>query len=283
MNYRHAFHAGGFADVAKHVALALLIERLADKPKPFCVIDTHAGLGEYDLLADAATRTGEWRDGIAKIFDAPGAPDAMAGYLGVVRALNPDGTLRWYPGSPRLVRELIRPGDRLVANELHPEDAETLRRTFEGEPAIEIVAGDGYNALKAKLPPRERRGLAFIDPPFERKDEFTALARALRQGHKRFATGTFVAWYPVKGRGPVDAFLAEMADGRIARVSVAEFMRFAPDDDRRLNGSGLLVINAPWKFDEALRAAWEWCAIALGISGGVRIETLIGETPAAIK
>ncbi|MBI3505986.1 MAG: 23S rRNA (adenine(2030)-N(6))-methyltransferase RlmJ [Proteobacteria bacterium] len=280
MNYRHAFHAGGFADVAKHVALALLIERLADKPKPFCVLDTHAGLGEYDLLADAATRTGEWRDGIAKVFDAQGAPDAMAAYLRVVRGLNPDGTLRWYPGSPRLVRELVRPGDRLVANELHPEDAETLRRTFEGEPDIEIAEGDGYTALKSKLPPRERRGLAFVDPPFERKDEFAALARALRQGHRRFATGTFVAWYPVKGRGPVDAFLSEMAGGRIARVSVAEFMRFAPDDERRLNGSGLLTINAPWKFEERLREAWEWCGAAMGISGGVRIETLVGETPA---
>lgn len=282
MNYRHAFHAGGFADVAKHVALCLLVERLRDKQKPFCVLDTHAGLGEYDLLADAATRTGEWQDGIKRLFDRTDAPDAMSAYLQAVRALNPDGTLRWYPGSPRLVRDLLRPGDRLIANELHPADAETLRRTFAREADVEIAAGDGYTALKAKLPPRERRGLAFVDPPFERKDEFAALARALRQGHRRFATGTFVAWYPVKGRGPVDAFLAEMADGRIARVGVAEFMRFPPDDDRRLNGSGLLTINAPWRFEERLREAWDWCGAALGNAGGIRIETLVGE-PAAAK
>jgi 23S rRNA (adenine2030-N6)-methyltransferase len=277
MNYRHAFHAGGFADVAKHVALALLVERLRDKPKPFCVLDTHAGLGEYDLLADAATRTGEWQDGIARIFQHTDAPDAMAAYLGAVRALNPDGTLRWYPGSPRLVQGLLRAGDRLVANELHPADAETLRRTFAREAGVEIAEGDGYAAIKAKLPPRERRGLVFVDPPFERKDEFAALAKALRQGHRRFATGTFVAWYPVKGRAAVDAFLAEIGDGRIARVGVAEFMRHPADDEKRLNGSGLVTVNAPWKFEERLREAWEWTAAALGIEGGVRIETLVGE------
>jgi 23S rRNA (adenine2030-N6)-methyltransferase len=286
MNYRHAFHAGNFADVVKHAALCLLVARLAEKPKPFAVLDTHAGLGEYDLLADAAARTGEWTRGIARVFARGDAPAEMAAYLDAVAALNPDGKLRWYPGSPRLVRGLLRPGDRLVANELHPEDARTLARTFshEGgahEPEIVIREGDGYVAVKANLPPRERRGLVFLDPPFERRDEFEALARALRHGLRRFATGTFAAWYPIKDRPAPDAFLADIADGRIARVSVAEFLMQPADDPKRLAGCGLLFVNAPFGFGERLARAWNWCADALEARGGVRIETLTPETPTA--
>jgi 23S rRNA (adenine2030-N6)-methyltransferase len=277
MNYRHAFHAGNFADVAKHAALTLLLQRLAEKPKPFFALDTHAGLGEYDLLADAAARTGEWRQGIDRIWGRADAPAPMAPYLDAIRALNPDGTLRWYPGSPRLVRAAMRAGDRLVACELHEDDARTLRRTFEGERGIEIVAGDGYAALKSRLPPPERRGLVLVDPPFERKDEFEALAKALRDAHRRFATGCFFVWYPVKGREAADAFLAGIGDGRIRRVAVAELMRHAPDDARRLNGCGILTVNAPWRFSEALKAALEWTHAALGCEGGVRVEELAGE------
>ncbi|MBI1245045.1 MAG: 23S rRNA (adenine(2030)-N(6))-methyltransferase RlmJ [Alphaproteobacteria bacterium] len=281
MNYRHAFHAGNFADVAKHVALCLLVARLAEKEKPFFVLDTHAGLGEYDLLADPASRTGEWTHGIARIFARADAPPELAGYLAAVRALNPDGTLRWYPGSPRLIAGALRPGDRLVANELHGEDAHTLARTFARETGIEVRDGDGYVAIKAALPPRERRGLVFVDPPFERKDEFAALARALRQGLRRFATGTFAAWYPIKDRVSCDAFVADMADGRIARVSVAEFLMRPADDPKRLAGCGLLFVNAPFGFEARLERAWNWCADALGAAGGMRIENLVGEKATA--
>ena len=277
MNYRHAFHAGNFADLVKHAALALLVRRFAEKPKGFCVLDTHAGLGEYDLLADAASRTGEWNEGIGRVFARADAPDAMAPYFDAVRQLNPDGLLRWYPGSPRLTQMLLRPQDRLVACELHEDDAATLRRTFAGERNVEIRGQDGYQAIKALWPPAERRGLALIDPPFERKDEFAALEEAVRGAHRRFATGTLAAWYPIKSREPVDAFLARIGDGRIKRTRVAEFMLRAPDDARRLNGCGLLLVNAPWQFDENLRQAWGWCAAALEISGGIRIETLVGE------
>jgi len=277
MNYRHAFHAGNFADLAKHAALALLVRHFADKPKGFCVLDTHAGLGEYDLLADAASRTGEWTGGIGRVFARSDAPAEMAPYLDAVRALNPDGNLRWYPGSPRLARLRLRPQDRLIACELHDADAATLRRTFAAERQVEIRHTDGYQAIKTVWPPRERRGLALIDPPFERKDEFDMLEAALRDAHRRFATGTLAAWYPIKGRPPVDAFLAAMGDGRIRRVSVAEFMREAPDDERRLNGCGLLLVNAPWQFDTHLRTAWQWCAEAIGATTPLRIETLASE------
>jgi 23S rRNA (adenine2030-N6)-methyltransferase len=277
MNYRHAFHAGNFADLAKHAALGLLVRHLAEKPKGFCVLDTHAGLGEYDLLADAAARTGEWRGGIGRVFGTREAPAALAPYLDAVKALNPDGVLRWYPGSPRLIESLLRPQDRLIACELHAQDAATLQRTFARERGVEIRAQDGYQALASLWPPRERRGLALVDPPFERADEFAALEEALRGAHRRFATGALAAWYPINGRAPVDAFLSAMGDGRIRRVGVAEFMRHPPDDPKRLNGSGLLLVNAPWQFDENLRAAWEWCGTALEISGGIRIETLVGE------
>jgi 23S rRNA (adenine2030-N6)-methyltransferase len=277
MNYRHAFHAGNFADLAKHAALALLVQRLAEKPKGFCVLDTHAGLGEYDLLADAAARTGEWRHGIGRIFARSDAPAALMPYLGAVRELNPNGILRWYPGSPRLAKSLLRGQDRLIACELHDQDAATLRRTFAAERQIEIRHEDGYQALASLWPPRERRGLALIDPPFERTDEFSVLEQAMRHAHRRFATGMLAAWYPIKGRAPVDAFLQSMGDGRIRRVAVAEFMRSPPDDPKRLNGCGLLLVNAPWQFEEKLREAWSWCADALDASGGIRIETLVGE------
>jgi len=277
MNYRHAFHAGNFADLAKHAALALLVRRFADKPKGFCVLDTHAGLGEYDLLADAAARTGEWNQGIGRVFARADMPDEMAPYFDCVRRLNPDGNLRWYPGSPRLAQMLLRPQDRLVACELHEDDAATLRRTFAGERQVEVRGQDGYQAIKAVWPPKERRGLALIDPPFERKDEFAALEAAVRGAHRRFATGTLAAWYPIKGREPVDAFLAGIGDGRIRRTSVAEFMLRAPDDARRLNGCGLLLVNAPWRFADDLRAAWKWCAAALDAQAPLRIQTLIDE------
>src|SRR5258708_23962886 len=228
MNYRHAYHAGNFADVVKHATLALLIERLKAKDTPFCVLDTHAGIGRYDLSSTEAQKTGEFRNGVLKLLDA--GPKALPGeldpYLSVVRALNKGRSeLRWYPGSPRLALDLLRPQDRLALLELHPEDARTLAALFAGDRRVSIHNADGYIGLKAFLPPKERRGLVLIDPPFERRDEFERLARGLRHAHRRWASGQYLLWDPVKDRSPVAAFHEALKANGIARMLVAELLR----------------------------------------------------------
>jgi 23S rRNA (adenine2030-N6)-methyltransferase len=274
VNYRHAFHAGSFADVVKHATYAWVLARLAEKPKPFAAIDTHAGLGEYDLHADQAARTGEWTGGIARVREAlADAPASLAPYAASLAGLE----ARFYPGSPRVAAAHLRPGDRLVLCEKHPEDAETLRRTFAGETRIEIRAGDGYATLKALLPPRERRGVVLIDPPFESKDEFERLARALRQGLKRFPTGVFLAWYPIVTRDGPDALVREFATGETKRVAVCEIEWPQAPGGKGLRGCGILSVNAPWRYEGSMREAWGWCAARFQAGANVRVETLAGE------
>ena len=258
MNYRHAYHAGNFADVVKHVVLMMVIEHLKQKDTPFRVIDTHAGVGAYDLTADAAERTGEWHGGIGRLIgaDAEPLPAAMAQrlapYLDIVRALNPPGSLRRYPGSPRIARALLRPQDRLVVNELHPEDAALLRQQFPRDSQTKVLELDGWTALKALLPPNERRGVILIDPPFEAPRELDRLVEGLAAAVKRFATGVFVLWYPIKDPRPVAAFhrrLVAAGHGSLLRIEL--MLRPAHDPDR-LNGCGLIVVNAPYQLDASL-------------------------------
>jgi 23S rRNA (adenine2030-N6)-methyltransferase len=274
MNYRHAFHAGNFADIVKHATYAWVLARLAEKPKPFAVLDTHAGLGEYDLDADQAARTGEWRNGIARLRDDLGqAPESVKPFVACLAGLNP----RWYPGSPRIATAFLRGGDRLILCEKHPADAETLRRTFAGETGVTVHAEDGYATLKAALPPKERRGLVLIDPPFEATDEFERLARALRQGLKRFPTGVFLAWYPIKDRDGPDALIASFAGGQTKRVGLCEIAWAPAHETKGLRGCGILSINAPWRYEDAMREAWGWCAARFAAGAAIRVETLTGE------
>ncbi len=286
MNYRHAYHAGNFADVVKHAVLALLVERLKGKESAFCVLDTHAGIGRYDLRSVPAQKTGEFRGGILRLLEHDGRtlPAALKPYLAAVRALNGGANfsataLRWYPGSPRLVRSLMRRQDRLALLELHPEDAAALAALFARDPQVEVRQADGYIGLKALLPPRERRGLVLIDPPFERRDEFDRLARGLRQAHRRWATGQYLVWYPIKDRAPVAAFHGALRQSGIGRVLIAEFLLRPDDDAERLNGCGLVLINPPWKTDEALRVLLPQLAtiLAAGEGGGTRVEWLVSE------
>lgn len=256
MNYRHAFHAGSFADVLKHAALTLVIEHLKSKAAPFMVLDTHAGIGRYDLLSEAARKTGEAQAGILRVLAAPQPPRALAPYLAAVRRINPGvGEPRWYPGSPKLARALIRPGDRLSLYELHPEDARALARAFAGDTAVEVHAADGWSALKAELPPPERRGVVLIDPAYEEADEFERLLRALRTGHRRWGTGIYLLWYPIKDEGAVAQFKAALSASGIRRILVAE-LHMPPRGDGRdgLAGSGLVIVNPPWQLDADLAA-----------------------------
>jgi 23S rRNA (adenine2030-N6)-methyltransferase len=285
MNYRHAYHAGNFADVVKHAVLALALDHLKAKDTPFCVIDTHAGVGRYDLEATAARKTGEYRSGIGRLLerDPQTLPGELRPYLGTVKALNGgglgNGSLRWYPGSPRLVRSLLRPQDRLIALELHPEDAAALAALFARDPQVRVQQGDGYVGLKALLPPRERRGVVLIDPPFEAKDEFERVVQGLRQGHRRWATGHYLIWYPIKDRAPVAAFHAALKATGIARILAAELLLRPADDAQRLNGCGLILVNPPWPIEDELHSLMPALAEILGAGpgGGATVEWLVPE------
>jgi 23S rRNA (adenine2030-N6)-methyltransferase len=251
MNYRHAFHAGNHADVFKHAALTLVLEHLRAKPQPFAVLDTHAGVGAYDLGSEAARKTKEHAAGVGLVFE-PGLAAAPA-YSEMLRAMNPDGVLAAYPGSPEITRRLLRDHDRLIACELHPDDVETLRRRYRADPRVSVHHRDGYEAAGALLPPAERRGLVLIDPPFERADETARLIAALGVGLRRWPTGVFMAWYPVKDAAIGNALAAAAKTTPFPKTLRAEFLAY-PRDGVGMAGGGLLIVGAPWKLDEKLEA-----------------------------
>jgi len=282
MNYRHIYHAGNFADVVKHAVLALILDRLGQKPAPFFVLDSHAGLGRYDLTSEPARRTAESDGGIGRVLAAlaGGAPPpALAPYLAALD-VPPEGGLRWYPGSPRLARALMRPGDRLVLAELHPEDAAALKREFAGDAQVAVHRRDGWGALKAFLPPAERRGLVLIDPPYESADEAARLIAGFAEAHRRWPTGVYALWYPIKERPWVWRLHEALAATGIPRQLVAELTLYPEDDWRRLNGCGLVVVNPPWRLEAALGEALGWLHGVLGLGGGgARVDWLVAEAP----
>lgn len=249
MNYRHAFHAGGPADVVKHAVLARILVHLLSKPAAFRVIDTHAGAGRYDLRGPEATRSPEWRDGIARLLAAPIDGEAaalLAPYLDAVRGLNPGGDLVAYPGSPAVTCSLLRSQDRLVACELEPGAAAALTHNLSGDRRAKVIAIDGWTALNAYVPPPERRGVVLIDPPFEATDEFSRLAQALEAAHRKWATGIFVLWYPLKGRQDSDMLARRLRRSAIPKVLRAEVDFAVQRKPEGLAGSGLIVVNPPW-------------------------------------
>lgn len=283
MNYAHEFHAGGFADVHKHAVLCCVLAHLRRKGAAFRVIDTHAGAGLYDLAGKAAERSGEWRDGIARLIDARlPAPVAasLAPYIEAVRALNRPGQLTVYPGSPVLVRALMRPQDRLIACELHPEAVAVLIRNLRGDPRAKAMRIDGWTALTAYVPPKERRGLVLIDPPFEEDADFARLPAALAEAHRKWATGIFLLWYPIKARDEPDRLVRRLRRFRIPKMLRCELM--VGPMGGRLSGSGLILINPPWQLAEQLSSLLPALAERLGREkkGRFRLDWLTGEQPA---
>jgi len=256
MNYRHAYHAGNFADVVKHVALTRIVEYLKRKEKAFRVIDTHAGIGVYDLSSTEAQKTGEWRGGIGRLLDASPPTEAavlLAPYMDAVRALNPAGGLRLYPGSPAIARHLLRGQDRLTAIELHPQDAETLKARFAGDFQVRVIELDGWLALGAHLPPKEKRGLVLVDPPFEAEGEFGRLVDGLRKAHARWPGGTYALWYPIKDRAAVEAFRRDLAAAGIPKILDLSLEIRPPSAEPRLDGTGLVVVNPPYPLEAEMR------------------------------
>lgn len=256
MNYRHAYHAGNFADVVKHAVLARLVEYLKQKDKAFRVIDTHAGIGRYDLASVEAGKTGEWQGGIGRLTEARLEPQAAAflqPYLEAVRAQNPDGGLKHYPGSPLIARHLLRNQDRLTAVELHPADAARLKSIFAGDFQTRVIELDGWLALGAQLPPKEKRGLVLIDPPFEEEGEFSRLVEGLRKAYRRWPGGIYALWYPIKDRKAVTAFRAALKETAIPKLLDIAFEIRPASDESSLDGSGLVVVNPPYTLEGELK------------------------------
>jgi 23S rRNA (adenine2030-N6)-methyltransferase len=270
MNYRHIYHAGNFADCVKHAQLLELLRAMQRKDKPFLVLDTHAGIGRYDLTSGEAEKTGEWREGIARILAAK--DPALADFCALIE------TLGLYPGSPAIAAALLRPADRLIACELHPEDAATLKRNFAHTPGTAIHERDGYESLRAFLPPPEKRALILIDPPFERPDEFATVAKTLIQAHAKFKSGVYVVWYPIKHRAPVRDFFETLKLSPLRDVIALELLLRPPTDPTRLNGCGLLIINPPYGFESAALPILQALTRILGEPGSTcATERLIDE------
>jgi 23S rRNA (adenine2030-N6)-methyltransferase len=256
MNYRHAFHAGNFADVVKHIVIARIIIHLREKATPFRVIDTHAGAGLYDLSGDEASRTGEWRDGIGRLAGAmlsTEAAELVAPYLAAVRACNRADELRYYPGSPVLARHLLRPLDRLVACELEPRTAAALCRHLRGSPVAKVMGIDGWIALNAYVPTKERRGLVVVDPPFEHPDDLDRLADGVAAALRKWPTGIYLMWYPIKDHRDVDRFAGKLRRSGIEKCIRFEFAVAAPRLDGGLQACGLVVANPPWRLAAEIR------------------------------
>jgi 23S rRNA (adenine2030-N6)-methyltransferase len=283
MNYRHAYHAGNFADVVKHAALSRLVEYLKLKDKAFRVIDTHAGAGLYDLSSEEAQKTGEWLEGIGRLLEAKLSPQAqalLAPYLEVVRAANPGEGLQRYPGSPLIVRHLLRPQDRLSAIELHPQDFQRLKARFSGDFQVRTIELDGWLALGAHLPPKEKRGLVLVDPPFEQEGEFGRLIDGLARAHRRWPGGIYALWYPIKDRAAVARFRADLKETGIPKILDVAFEVRLPSRDERLDSSGLVVVNPPFVFEKEMLVLLPELNKALAEDPNTRwsLEWLTGET-----
>ncbi len=276
--YRHSFHAGNFADVCKHVTLTVLLNALQRKETPLFFLDTHAAIGRYDLASEQALKTGEYHDGIGRLWGLREGPAEVLDYLGVVGAFNA-GELRWYPGSPRIARHLLRGQDRMALTELNRTDHETLRQEFAGDPQVAVHLHDAYLGLKAFLPPKERRGLVLIDPAFEQEEEYHRLVEGLTTALGRWPTGMYAIWYPILTRGLAERFHTMVVATGVRKVLRVELTVRPPVERHRLNGSGLLIINPPWQLDQRLTEVFDWLRERLEEpgQGGSRVDWLVPE------
>ena len=269
--YRHLFHAGNFADVFKHALLARLLVALGGKGKPYCYLDTHAGTGRYDLAHEWAWKTREFEGGIGRLWNRADIPAALAPYLNAVRSENPKGRLRYYPGSPLLAVKLRRPGDRIVLAELGGDDCAALDAVVGRERHVAVHRMDGYQALKAFLPPPERRGLVLLDSSFDRSGEFRRVTQALKDAYRRWPTGIYALWYPLMEAPAMRGFARDIIRSGIRKVLRME-ISVRPDDwALSMRGCGMLVVNPPWRFEAEARPLLDWLWRALAVDGAGRV------------
>ncbi len=278
MNYRHAFHAGNHADVLKHITLSRIIALLSRKEAPFVCLDSHAGVGLYDLQGDQASRTGEWLEGIGRLWGEQELPELTADYFGVLRALNPNGQLRYYPGSPELARQLSREQDRVLLNEKHPEDGQLLKDNMKRDHRVAVHLGEGWHVPRALLPVAEKRALLLIDPPFEKADELERCVTALNEAIGRMRQTVVAIWYPIKDERQLKRFYQGLEKSSAPKLLRAELFVHAADDASRLAGSGLAIANAPWGLEDELKQLLPWLAGKLAQSqGSFRLDWLIAD------
>jgi 23S rRNA (adenine2030-N6)-methyltransferase len=264
MNYRHVYHAGNFADVVKHLTLVLCLDYLKRKDNPFCVIDAHGGCGLYDLTSEQAQKTGEWIDGIGRLDGLTGAPADFALYLDMIAK---DRALNRYPGSPLITGRMLRPQDRMIANELHPEDNKTLRMTMGPRKTVKITMLDAYECIRANIPPAERRGLVLIDPPFEEKNEFQTLMKQMKEWKKRWPTAIYLLWYPIKAHLPVRELKESAASLGLDDTWAIDVLKYPAHQPETFNGSGLILFNAPYQVPERVQALLPLLQDRLGLCG----------------
>src|SRR5581483_7402557 len=277
--YRHQFHAGNFADVFKHVLLTRMLLALGRKEKPFCYSETHAGIGFYDLEHAWTQKLGEYHSGVERVWSRRDVPALLEPYTQALSAENPSGTLRWYPGSPRIARRFLRTEDRAELAELNGHDYETLMRVFAGDRQVRVHHMDGYQALKAFLPPRERRGLVLVDSSFDRAREYDRLADALKGAHQRWATGVYALWYPLMEPYAVRGFERRIATSGIRKVLKLELSVLPEGWTDSLRGCAMLIVNPPFGLDREAAQLLPWLARVLAEAGcgGSRVDWLVPE------
>ncbi|AWW60859.1 23S rRNA (adenine(2030)-N(6))-methyltransferase RlmJ [Pasteurellaceae bacterium 12591] len=252
--YRHSFHAGNHADVLKHLVLMLIIENLQQKEKGFYYLDTHAGVGRYRLFSEEAEKTAEFEQGIARLWQRDDLPEEVARYIKLIKQVNYGGkALRYYAGSPLIAAKMLRPQDRALLTELHPSDYPLLRNNFKEFDNVTTKRYNGFQQLKATLPPKERRGLVLIDPPYELKEDYDLVVNAIEEGYKRFATGIYAIWYPVVLRQQTKRILKGLEKTGIRKILQIE-LAVRPDSDQRgMTASGMIVINPPWTLTQQMQ------------------------------
>jgi len=258
LSYRHGFHAGNFADVLKHSLITLVINALKQKEKPFVYIDTHAGAGKYSFKSEFAQKTGEYQQGIARIWGQTQIPAEIKDYLAAVRAENTGRQLVRYPGSPQLVRRLIRDQDRLQLSELHGSDFESLQQLFAGDKHVNVAQEDGLERLSKKLPPIQKRGFILIDPSYEVKSDYSKVVEALQIAHRHFATGIYGLWYPVIERQMTERMLQQLQQTGIPKQLRIEHCVVADGSQRGMTGSGMILINPPWTLSKQVEVLLPW-------------------------
>jgi len=273
MQYHHIYHAGNFADVFKHCVLVMLAQNLCKKNKPIFYLDTHAGIGRYDLTSELASKTSEYASGISvlynqkeadlKILTSKIAENALATYLQIIQSYNTNKNLKYYPGSPLILKTLMRTQDRMALVELHKDDAELLRNEFVNDKQIAVHHSNGYQSIKAFLPPKEKRGLILIDPAFEDINEFENIIAGLKVAKQKFPTGVYAIWYPIKDLTKIQGFYSELEAIHFKNILVSEFSVDTLEKDAKLTRCGMAIINSPWKFEEDLQPLLDWLAATL--------------------
>jgi 23S rRNA (adenine2030-N6)-methyltransferase len=277
--YRHLFHAGNFADVFKHALLTRLLIALGEKEKPYCYLDTHAGIGRYDLTHAWAQKAREYENGIGRLWGRRDIPPVLAPYMEAVKEQNTGRKLRFYPGSPLVAKRFMRPIDRIVLTELNKIDYAELKALFARDRRVGVHLLDGYQALKAFLPPQEKRGLVLIDSSFDRSREFERIATALGAAHARWPTGIFAVWYPLMAPAAMRNFERDVKNLGVRKILKLEMTIAARDFDATIPGCGMLIVNPPWRFEDEARPMlrWLWGALSEGGAGGATVTWLVPE------